>query len=197
MRRRAGFTLPELLVSVAIVGLLAAILVPTSWAVREKAVQLSCASRLRQLGLAFELYAQRSGGLYPHEDDGDSLPPFGSGWKKVLLPLAGNDDRMMRCPKAEGDALAASYKMNSLLEEGDTPFFVPGRARDPARTPLLFDGRIENPGVRRLTKGAWPMAAGRHRGATNILFLDGHVEPFEHPRARAGWPDPGPFKWWP
>lgn len=55
---RSGFTLIELLVVVAIISLLAAVLFPVFAQAREKARQATCASNLKQLGLAWLMYAQ-------------------------------------------------------------------------------------------------------------------------------------------
>ena len=55
---RNAFTLIELLVVVAIISIIAAILFPVFAKAREKARQATCASNLRQLGLAFAQYAQ-------------------------------------------------------------------------------------------------------------------------------------------
>ncbi|HEY3333481.1 MAG TPA: DUF1559 domain-containing protein [Capsulimonadaceae bacterium] len=55
---RSGFTLIELLVVIAIISILAAILFPVFATAREKARQTTCASNLKQLGLAFIQYAQ-------------------------------------------------------------------------------------------------------------------------------------------
>jgi len=49
---RTGFTLIELLVVIAIISILAAIIFPVFSTAREKARLLTCASNLRQLGLA-------------------------------------------------------------------------------------------------------------------------------------------------
>lgn len=63
--RTKGFTLIELLVVVAVVGILAALLLPALGQVKEKGRFTACVSNLRQVNLAIRLYA---------EDNADSLP---------------------------------------------------------------------------------------------------------------------------
>jgi prepilin-type N-terminal cleavage/methylation domain-containing protein/prepilin-type processing-associated H-X9-DG protein len=61
MRRRLrirGFTLIELLVVIAIIAILAAILFPVFAQAREKARGITCTSNLKQLSLAWLMYAQ-------------------------------------------------------------------------------------------------------------------------------------------
>lgn len=62
---RRAFTLVELLASLAIIGLLAAILFATLSRVRESARQTTCIGRLRELGNVFQLYVNDHRGALP------------------------------------------------------------------------------------------------------------------------------------
>jgi len=60
--RRRGFTLVELLVVAAVIALLIALLLPALTQSKAAAQRLRCASNLRQLGLAAQMYWDENGG---------------------------------------------------------------------------------------------------------------------------------------
>ena len=57
--RRAGFSLVELLIVIAVMAVLIGLLIPAVSMVRSAAQATSCASQLRQIGLAVQSYAKR------------------------------------------------------------------------------------------------------------------------------------------
>jgi prepilin-type N-terminal cleavage/methylation domain-containing protein/prepilin-type processing-associated H-X9-DG protein len=66
INKRCGFSLIELLVVISIVGLLAAMLVPALKQARESARAAACASNLRQMGLATQMYLDDYGRYFTY-----------------------------------------------------------------------------------------------------------------------------------
>jgi len=65
---RPGFTLIELLVTIAIIGILAALLLPVLARTKEKAQRAACSNNQKQLHLAWQMYADQSSGLMASND---------------------------------------------------------------------------------------------------------------------------------
>ncbi len=153
MKRPNAFTLIELLVVIAIIAILAAILFPVFATAREKARQSTCASNLKQLGLAFVQYTQDYDEAWPV---GDQVNGDDSGWYTSVFPYI-KSTAVFACPSdptiggqvisyavnrnitkvAEGDRNATTAAGGSTTQTGK--FLTINSMVAPSKTVLLFE----------------------------------------------------------
>jgi len=90
----------ELLVVIAIIAILAAILFPVFARAKDKANQTTCLSNLKQIGLAFQMYASDWNGLLPPQDlynDGFAQADGYWNWTYSWKSWPGAPDGTLQC----------------------------------------------------------------------------------------------------
>lgn len=185
----AGFTLIELLTVIAIIGILAAIIIPTVGTVRAKAQRTVDASNLREIAKAAMIYASDNNDRLPDpavlQVSGVLAAPSAAYlWPAILARngmlsdptfyFAKNDplfngtypDAVLAKTDASRRTLDATFTTNPALSWE----FVGGlRMGDPATTPIAFSRGLTASGTWDATKGVYKETGGY------VVFLGGNV----------------------
>jgi prepilin-type N-terminal cleavage/methylation domain-containing protein/prepilin-type processing-associated H-X9-DG protein len=93
MVRRRGFTVLELLVVVAIIGMLSAMLFPVFATARASARDSTCACNLKSIATAVRMYAADYGAYFPDEHDPRALDYFNSSPGRISVSGEGDCHR--------------------------------------------------------------------------------------------------------
>jgi len=180
--RSRGFTQIELTFVIAVIGVLAAILLPGLARSREAARRSSCQNNLYQLSIALHIYASEHERALPWsggKDDAECLRLLASEYvTDIFVFLCPSDASQSTSdfkgqhgerlpfstkPLEEGPTLRASY--DYLGAYTDELFRLPHPTQPLPRMPVMWD---------RVT----PLAQDFNHipGGANVLFLDGSVE---------------------
>ena len=107
---KRGFSLIELLIVIAVIGILMSIAIPSFSKVKERARTSTCAMRLKKLGDGFLMFAQAYGNKLPTMDtnpdySADPVPSSGSDrWQAALMKNGFvSSDKDIACPRNEPD----------------------------------------------------------------------------------------------
>jgi heavy metal sensor kinase len=197
---RSGFTLVELLIVMAVMAVVAGLLMPVFGRARETARQTTCASHLRQIGMALRLYVDDHDGRYPvtptevgttlDDEENEGVHDWEDEIERLFRP-----PQLFRCPSdpSPSEFFPTSYTLNGAFATG----LPESEISFPAATIVVADRRNtlanrDQPAVfewRRWQPGVWPpqplpdptpaaaqeLALDRHAGRLNLLFADGHV----------------------
>ena len=144
---RRGFTFFEVIVTLTLILLIVALLLPVYARSRETARGTTCLSNLQQMGTALHLYAQDHNGRFP---------PGGPGWAAAEMPYVKNY-AIFTCPS---EPLARRKA-------------VPPGPQGQIYTSYQYRGGLGNDDAADIPLGRdWDVW---HLGGVNVLYLDGHT----------------------
>ena len=210
-RPNRAFTLIELLLVMAVTGVLAAMLLPALARAKEKSRATQCLANLRQWGLAYRLYA---------DDHDDFLPRRGQG-VQVLTQIGRPEDwfnalpvyfgltsfQLMVTNRATPSAHSQSVFICPAAKTPGGTYFLPygmNMNLSPWNLPLAtrFGSVVQPVCVVEMADAPGPYAStypstrpysivARHAGRINLLFLAGEVQSFAGSLVGCGVGDPG------
>lgn len=189
-----AFTLIELMVVIALIGIIAGLLLPVLAKAKGKAQRIKCVSNLRQVGLSFTVFAGEHRSQFPMRvprRDGGSAEyvRLGQTWRhfQVMSNQLVVPDIII-CPS---DRLKFSTNW-AQLSNSNVSYFVSVDARPGQSLHILAgDRNLTNRTVS--TYGASVVTTNSEIGWTpelhvfsgNLLFADGHVDRVDEEKLRA------------
>jgi len=200
-----GFTLTEVLVSLAVIAVLASILIVALRGARERAQDMESLSDMRQVSIAVLDYAADNRGHLPPLFEKDNWQP--RFWTSFVNPyIYGNASPgpsryagpIFYCSLVERHHPIGDWGMNSNIAPFSQPnYSIPmARIEASAATAMLFETAS---GGGTIYDASWylnvPLAkanptewlANRHQGLAFVTFCDGSARQFHHQELSGQW----------
>jgi len=194
--KKNGFTLIELLVVIAIIAILAAMLLPALSQARERARSAVCMNNLKQLMIAYIMYAADNDGYQPvFHSPGHNTTWMGNAGQRAYFigpdtssntpPYFTYKDRKggaLDCPSNPCNSNNRDYAINRFVGKID-------RAVNPGKTIAFCETTSTS-----LSPGYWTRDSDWetrmpwiHSGGANFAFVDGHVEHLKEGVPQSSW----------
>lgn len=188
LQHRRAFSLLELLLTIAIIMIVAALLLPALQSAQAKARRTQCMSHLKQIGLSYHAWAHEHGDKFPMEVSTNErgtlefAQPGSTLAFKHFQALSNEliEPRLLKCPSDRGRVAALTF---GELQNSNVSYLVNLRAVfGNADSLLAADRNIRTSG--RMEYGFIQFGAGDsvefssaiHGSRGNVLFADAHVD---------------------
>jgi len=191
-RRQGGFTLIELLTVIAIIGILAAILIPVVGSVRDSARTAQARSNVSQIGLTTHLYVDENNGRLPTDlwglgnpqpwlialyelSEGREFPEFGAAAHGNVLRDSIYYTPHLPSGAAEDGRQPRSFAWSIELRINDSGSGPTGARFNQFKNPSLTVCLSDTTSSSTIGTGFREQINFRNNGKALFLFLDGHV----------------------